>query len=1129
MTDDVFGTRALRERVLETWRASPARFREDANTEEDHARGYYRDRVLVELAQNASDAAVRAGVPGRVLLRLTRGDAADVRDEAVPDEAPGDLELVVANTGAPLDAAGVASLASMRASAKRDDASGPVVGASVVGRFGVGFAAVRGVADEIGVLSTTGSVRFSVAETAAAIAEPVGGPAAAGAAALAAEAARREGSLPALRLPYPDTTRPPAGYDTAVVLRLRDADAEVLVRGLLDAVDDTLLLALPALVEVLVEDATTGARRRIAGLEDRWRTVTTQGELEPWLLADRPVEERTARHWRVTWALPRAEARPVDLWAPTASTARPGPGALGTAIVHAPTPTDDPLTLPALLVATLPLDPTRRHVVPGPATEAVLDQAALAYARLAGELAAEGLDALELVPAGMPAGTIDAALRERVVAELARTPLLTPAGRTPGGGPGGVDAPEAGPALLEPGRAVLLPRGAGDEVAAALAPWAVGLAVVPAGREQAAVALGAEVRPLADLVDELPAAGDVPPERWWRLYDTLAPAVHDASVREALAALPVPLVDGRTVRGVRGLVLPAGLELRGPDDPPGLDDPAGQDPLEVLGRWGLRVVHPAASHPVLERLGALAADPRALLEHPAVRRAVLDVADDDDLELAERVTTAVLSLVRGALGTGEGPADAGPDRPDRPDRPERPGRSDGADDDADSGLPADVAAWLGLLTLAAADGEPMPAHGLVLPGSVAAQLLDPRVVAPVDADAVQRWGDDVLAAAGVRGDLVVVRVADVTADPDPFELDPEGSSTLVAQGLDGWDEYVAELATVLGPGAEVGELSAVADLDAVGPGAWPQVLERLASRPALRRALLEPVRAVGAAAGGAAADAPSYTAWWLRARAGLGLDGPFATPDADDVLRRLVPPAPEVASDLDVAVLAALGGVRDAAAIAMPEWGALLRGLAPVGSPVEPALAAQVWSAWSARARQDGPSTSGPDVLPALVAVDRVALVHADDAAVADAPMWWQRTDVAALVPAAGGDDAELLGDLLDLPLATELADGRVDADDEVRGAALAETPAAVLALLPAAPATWVEHEVLRVDGVPVDWWVEGEGTAAVVHATHAAGLARGLAQAAGRWSLRYAVEVVAAEPARLGEVLIEQTVDDSP
>ena len=66
---DVFDTAALRSRVLAAWAASPARFREDANAEEELVRGAYRDRLVVELAQNAADAAVRAGVPGRLLLR----------------------------------------------------------------------------------------------------------------------------------------------------------------------------------------------------------------------------------------------------------------------------------------------------------------------------------------------------------------------------------------------------------------------------------------------------------------------------------------------------------------------------------------------------------------------------------------------------------------------------------------------------------------------------------------------------------------------------------------------------------------------------------------------------------------------------------------------------------------------------------------------------------------------------------------------------------------------------------------------------------------------------------------------------------------------------------------------------
>ena len=124
--NDPFSTGVLRGRVLDAWAASPARFREDANAEEDYALGGYRDRVVVELAQNAADAAARAGVPGR--LRLTLRDGT----------------LTASNTGAPLDAAGVEALSTLRASSKRDHAgTGDDAGAAeAVGRFGVGFAAV---------------------------------------------------------------------------------------------------------------------------------------------------------------------------------------------------------------------------------------------------------------------------------------------------------------------------------------------------------------------------------------------------------------------------------------------------------------------------------------------------------------------------------------------------------------------------------------------------------------------------------------------------------------------------------------------------------------------------------------------------------------------------------------------------------------------------------------------------------------------------------------------------------------------------------------------------------------------------------------------------------------------------
>ena len=105
---DPFGTARLRRGVLDAWAASPARFREDANAEEDLALGGYRDRLVVELAQNAADAAARAGVPGRLRLTLH------------PSDGVAPAVLVASNTGAPLDATGVESLSTLRASAKRE-------------------------------------------------------------------------------------------------------------------------------------------------------------------------------------------------------------------------------------------------------------------------------------------------------------------------------------------------------------------------------------------------------------------------------------------------------------------------------------------------------------------------------------------------------------------------------------------------------------------------------------------------------------------------------------------------------------------------------------------------------------------------------------------------------------------------------------------------------------------------------------------------------------------------------------------------------------------------------------------------------------------------------------------------
>src|SRR5439155_18082194 len=105
---DPFGTARLREATLRSWRDSPTRFTEDTNVEHDLRVGAYRDRLFVELAQNAADAAASAGVPGRIRVSVVDG------------------VLRFANTGAPLDARGVESLASPRASGNGDESVGRV-------------------------------------------------------------------------------------------------------------------------------------------------------------------------------------------------------------------------------------------------------------------------------------------------------------------------------------------------------------------------------------------------------------------------------------------------------------------------------------------------------------------------------------------------------------------------------------------------------------------------------------------------------------------------------------------------------------------------------------------------------------------------------------------------------------------------------------------------------------------------------------------------------------------------------------------------------------------------------------------------------------------------------------------
>ncbi|MEU6575570.1 molecular chaperone Hsp90 [Streptomyces sp. NPDC046805] len=1040
---DPFGTARLRRGVLDAWATSPARFREDANAEEDLVLGGYRDRLVVELAQNAADAAARASVPGR--LRLTLRDGV----------------LFAANTGAPLDAAGVESLATLRASAKRDahEQAQEQAGHATVGRFGVGFAAVLAVTDEPAVVGRHGGVRWSLAE-----ARELSADTARHSPGLGDEIRRRDGHVPLLRLPFAAEGTAPDPYDTVVILPLRDTAATDLAERLLRAVDDALLLALPGLEEVVVEingeDPRTLRRRTDGGctvVEDsrdgttRWRTVSAHGPLTPELLADRPVEERLRPHWSVTWAVP------VDPADPDGAPARPRTAP----VVHAPTPSDEPLGVPALLIASFPLDTTRRHAAPGPLTDFLVQRAADAYAELLADWRPVTEGIIDLVPGPLGKGELDGALRQAILQRLPRTAFLPPAVR-----PGEHDADL--PEVLRP-RDAEVAEGAGGDTVQVLAE--VLPTLLPAGLERRVElrTLGVARLPLADVIDRL-AGLEKEPDWWRRLYDSLAGVDPDR-----LSGLPVPLADRRTTIGPRQVLLPT-------------PDGAGIDP-EILGRLGLKVAHPDAAHPLLEKLGALPATPRAVLTTPQVRAAVAASLDDEgavaweeDALDAEELADTVLSLVR------------------------------------DAGLEPGEEPWLGALALPDEDGELAPAGELVVPGSPFAQVIREDELASVDAELVEKWGEQSLAACGVLADFALVRATDVVLDPDELEpregdfAEPDDAGLLDA--VDVWCEDILDRFpdTPVPPVAT--ELVAVRDLDLVDDDHWPQALALLA-RPPLRDALTQPVRIL--LPDGTHEVVRPYTAWWLRGHPVLDGRRPagLLAAGGDPLLRGLYDEADATGFE-DEQVLRALG-VRTSVAALLDEPGGAAELLERLADPERLVTPAQLHGLYGALAELDPEQVTLPDELRAVVD-GRVEVVDAADAVVVDSPDLLPFTEGVPLLPVRPARAAEL-AELFQVRRLSESVTGEVDSDGTEHA-----VPDSVRVLLgPRTPDAYLEHDELVVDGVEIDWRLTNDG---VLHASTLEGVAAGLAWAAGQWPRRFEVAALLEDPSRTEELARDRWFD---
>ena len=399
-------------------------------------------------------------------------------------------------------------------------------------------------------------------------------------------------------------------------------------------------------------------------------------------------------------------------------------------------------------------------MAPGAVTDALVVAAAETFADLLTALPPDPV-LLRLVPrTALAGGALDASLGAAVADRLRGTDWLPVAGR-----PGDRQRPD---------RAAVLDEATEDRVDV-LGDVLPGL--LPAGwsrRSDAPALAGLGVRRvgMAEAVEAV--RGVQRPASWWaRLYAAL-----DGADREELAALPVPLVDGRTAHGPAGVLLPEpGLPGRAPR-------PAG--PAAGAAAGG----RPAGGAAAARAAGGAAGDRGAPCSPtPPSATAVessMDAVDDplDGGPDPEELARGVLDLVAAA-------------RPSPGDLP-----------------------WLGELALPDAAGGWAPAGELVLPGSEFAAVLADGALGTLDPATAATCDPDALRAVGVLDTFALVS-AD---DPDDLDVD----------AADRWVDAVLDRLPPDAPPPAWPPLVAVRDLELVRD--WRRALPLLAATPAAARA-----------------------------------------------------------------------------------------------------------------------------------------------------------------------------------------------------------------------------------------------------------------------------------------------------
>ena len=581
--------------------------------------------------------------------------------------------------------------------------------------------------------------------------------------------------------------------------------------------------------------------------------------------------------------------------------------------------------------------------------------------------------------------------------------------------------------------------------------------------------------PLTEAIDRL-AGLERDPGWWRRLYDSLAGVDPDR-----LSGLPVPLAgtartDDWAPRQVAACPLPEALT--GPV-------------LDRLARLGLKVAHPDAAHPLLEKLGALPATPRAVLTTPQVRAAVAgsldagEVWDEDALD-AEELAETVLTLVRDA--------DLSTRRRAVARRPRAPGR--------------------GGRTRARPVNSCCPA--------ARSRRSCARTNSPsCDDELAERWGEQPLTACGVLATFALVRATDVVLDPDELEprdgdfAEPDDAGLLDA--VDVWCEDVLDQL----PDTPV---PPVATETRRRTRPRPRRRRRLAAgaRPALPAAAARRADPAGAGAAARTARHESvrpYTAWWLRDHPVLDGRRPAGLRAAggDPLLAGLYDSADATGFD-DEQVLRALG-VRTSVAALLDEPGGAAELLGRLADPDRAVGSVQLHALYTALADLDPEQVTLPDELRAVVDGE-VRVVDAADAVIADAPDLLPLTDGLPLLPVAPARAAELA----ELFQVRRLGETRRRREVTTEGEEH-EVPESVRVLLGAGDPGRRTSSTRNcvAGGVELDWRRTPDG---VLHASTLEGVAAGLAWAAGQWPRRFEVAALLEDPSRTEELARDRWFD---